>query len=61
MPLSREEVLQLVHQIPDEIDIEELIYWLYLREQLAAAEANITASRTFAAEEVRERVPQGQL
>jgi len=44
-----------VRQLPDEVDIEELIYRLYLREKLAAAEADITAGRTLSAEEVRKQ------
>jgi len=32
-----------VRQLPDEVDIEELIYRLYLREKLAMAEADIAA------------------
>jgi hypothetical protein len=38
--------------LPDGIDVEELIYRLYLREKLVAAEADIAAERMFAAEEV---------
>jgi hypothetical protein len=55
MTISKEEVLELVRQLPDEVDVEELIYRLYLREKLAAAEIDIAAGRTLSAEEVRER------
>mgnify|MGYP005862878923 CR=1 FL=1 len=55
MTIRKEEVLELVRQLPDEIDIEELIYRLYLREKLAAAEADIAAGRTLSAEEVRKQ------
>ena len=60
MTLSREEVLGLVRQLPEEVDIEELIHRPYLLEKLAAAEADITARRTLSAEEARERVRQWQ-
>jgi len=54
--MHKEEVLELVRQLPDEVDIEEVIYRLYLREKLAAAEADITAGRTLSSEEVRAQV-----
>jgi hypothetical protein len=60
MTPSREEALGVVRQLPEEVDIEELIYRLYLLEKLAAAEADITARRTIPAGEVWERVCQWQ-
>lgn len=53
MTISKEEVLALLRQLPDEVEIEELIYRLYLREKLAAAEADVAAGRTFTSEEMR--------
>ncbi len=58
MTIPKEDVLELVRQLPDEVDIEELVYRLYLREKLAAADADIAAGRTLSAEEVREHVRQ---
>jgi hypothetical protein len=58
MTIPKEDVLEPVRQLPDEVDIEELIYRLYLHEKLAAAEADIATGRTLSAEEVRERVRQ---
>jgi hypothetical protein len=55
MSMHKEEVLELVRQLPDEVDVEEVIYRLYLREKLAAAEADIAAGRTLSLEEVREQ------
>lgn len=43
MAISKGEVLELVNQFPDQIEIKELIYRLYLREKLEAAEADIAA------------------
>jgi hypothetical protein len=51
--IAKEEVIQLLDQLPEPIEIEELIYRLYLREKLAAAEADIAAGRTVSVEEVR--------
>jgi hypothetical protein len=53
MTISRAEVIELIRQLPEQVEIEDLIYQLYLREKLAAAEADIAAGRTLAAEEVR--------
>jgi hypothetical protein len=58
MTMHKEDVLEIVRQLPDEVDIEELIYRLYPREKLAAAEADIAAGRTLSAEEVREHARQ---
>ena len=55
MSMHKAEVLELVRQLPDEVDVEEVIYRLYLREKLAAAEADITAGRTLSPEEVRQQ------
>lgn len=53
MTIRKDEVLKLVEQFPDAVDIEELIYRLYLLEKLAAAEADIAAGRTLSVEEMR--------
>lgn len=53
MTISKEEVLELMQQLSDPVEVEELIYRLYLREKLVAAEAAITEGRTLSAEEVR--------
>lgn len=55
MSLQKGEVLELVRQLPDEVDVEEVIYRLHLHEKLAAAEADIAAERTLSPEEVREQ------
>jgi hypothetical protein len=53
MTISKEEVLELVNQLPDPVEVEELIYRLYLREKLAAAEKAIAQDRTLSSEEMR--------
>ncbi len=52
MTICKEEALDMVRQLPDEIDMEGLIYRLYLREKIERGEADITARRTFSAEEI---------
>lgn len=58
MTVKRKEMLQLVRQLPESVDIEEVIYRLYLREKLAAAEADIAAGRTLSARELRRQASQ---
>lgn len=53
MTITKDDLLEMVRKMPDEIDIEELIYRLYVREKLELAEADIVAGRTFSTEEVR--------
>ena len=53
MVLRKEELVELIRQLPDEIDVEELIYRLYLREKLAAAETDFSEGRTLSPDEVR--------
>jgi hypothetical protein len=53
MTIRKDEVLEMLRQMPDEVDVEELIYRLYLLEKLAAAEADIAAGRTLSAEDVK--------
>jgi predicted transcriptional regulator len=53
MTIRKDEVIEILRQMPDEVDVEELIYRLYLLEKLAAAEADIAAGRTLSAEEVK--------
>ena len=53
MTIRKDEVLEMLRQMPDEVDVEELIYRLYLLEKLAAAEADIVAGRTLSSEEVK--------
>ncbi len=52
--IAKADVLELVNGLPDTIDIEELIYRLYLREKLATAEADIRAGRAVSVAEARD-------
>lgn len=56
--VPKEEVIEMVRQMPDEIDIEELIYRLYVREKLEQAEEDTAAGRLLSAEEVRAQAAQ---
>jgi len=56
MAISKGEVLELVNQFPDQIEIEELIYRLYLREKLEAAEVDIASGQTLSTDELRAQI-----
>jgi len=56
--ITKDEVLELVRSLPDEVDLEDLIYRLYLCEKLAAAEEDIAQGRTLSAEEARAQAKQ---
>ena len=43
--MKKDEVFHLLEQMPDEIDVEELIYTLHLRWKLELAETDIAAGR----------------
>jgi hypothetical protein len=48
--------MKLVHDLPEEVGLEEVHYRLYLREKLEAAEEDVTAGRVLSAEAVAEEV-----
>ena len=59
MTIPKQEVLELLHQFSDEVDVEDLIHRLYLREKLAVApqvEAQLRANR----EKIRARLSRQQ-
>jgi len=51
--IAKSDVLDLLDGLPDDIEIEDLIHRLYLREKLAAAEADIATGRTLTMAEAR--------
>ncbi len=52
MVIPKTEVLKLVDEMPEQLDMEELQYRLYLRQKLEAAEEDFRAGRTLTHEEV---------
>ena len=50
--MRKEEVLDILEKMPDEVDVDKLIYTLYLKRKLELAEADITAGRVIPHEEV---------
>lgn len=56
MTIARNEVLRMVRRLPAEIEVEDLIYQLFVRQKLARAEADIAEGRTLSHNEVRKRM-----
>ena len=54
--VAKQELLAILEDLPDEVDLEELFYRVYLREKLAAADRDIAEGRTISQEEMRARV-----
>ncbi|MBI4683312.1 MAG: hypothetical protein HY757_09470 [Nitrospirae bacterium] len=52
MSITKQQVLDLIKDLPDEVDIDEVIYRLYLRQQLEAAEKDVQEGRLVSHEEV---------
>ncbi len=52
MTISKKQVLEIVKDLPEEIDIDEIIYRLYLRQKLEAAEEDVREGRVVSHEEV---------
>ncbi len=51
-PMKKQEVLSLLDHFPDEVDTEELMHRLYLKEKLRRAEEAIAARDVLSSEEV---------
>ena len=52
MVITKRQVLELVKDLPDEIDIDELMYRLYLRQKLEASEKDVLEGLLVSHEEV---------
>ena len=56
MTVTKARVQELVDGLPDEVDLEEVMYRLYVLEKIEAGEADVAAGRTLSHEEVAARV-----
>lgn len=53
--MKKHDVLALLHEMPDDIDPDDLMYRLYLRHKIEAAEAAAEAGDVIAHDEVLRR------
>jgi hypothetical protein len=58
MTLTKQQLREFVEGLPDEVDVEDVMYRLYLREKLEASEAAIREGRTLSQADVEQRVQQ---
>jgi len=47
MTIAKQEVSELIKDLPDEVDIDEIIYGLYLRQKLESAEKDVREGREY--------------
>mgnify|MGYP001561198651 FL=1 len=52
MTIAKQQVLDLIKDLPEEVDIDEVIYRLYLRQKLETAEKDVREGRLISQEEV---------
>ena len=54
-PVKKNDILELLRDMPEDIDAEELIYRVYLRQKLEASEAAVEVGNVLSHEEVVRR------
>lgn len=52
MAITKQQVLELIKDLPEEVDIDEIMYRLYLRQKLEGAEKDVREDRLVSHEEV---------
>ncbi|HKI06333.1 MAG TPA: hypothetical protein VKK31_30420 [Thermoanaerobaculia bacterium] len=52
MRIAKHELQELVEDLPEQVEVDEVLYRLYLREKLNAAEEDVRAGRILSHEEV---------
>jgi len=46
MTVGKKQLLELIKDLPEEVDVDEVMYRLYLRQKLDAAEEDVREGRT---------------
>ncbi len=54
--MKKSDVLELLQEMPEELDVEKLIYTLYLKRKLEIAEADLAAGRMVTHEVVEQEM-----
>ncbi len=52
MTITKKQVLEILKDLPDEVDIDDIIYRLYLSQKLGAAEKDVREGRVMSHEDV---------
>jgi hypothetical protein len=50
--IAKQQVFELIEDLPDELDIDEIMYRLYVRQKLETAEKDVREGRIISNEEV---------
>ncbi len=50
--IARNQLMEMVEELPEEIDVDDMIYRLYLRQKLETAEKDIEEGRVISHEDV---------
>jgi predicted transcriptional regulator len=56
MNVTKEKLETLIKELPDTVDIEEVMYRLYVMQKIEAGEAAITAGKTLSHDEAMKRL-----
>ena len=49
----KKEVISLIEELPDDITLDEIIYYLYVKQKLLKAKEDIANGRTYSHEQVK--------
>ena len=52
MMIAKQQIFELIKDLPDELDIDEIMYRLYVRQKLETAEKDVREGRIISHEEV---------
>jgi hypothetical protein len=52
MFIAKQQILKLIKDLPDKVDIDEVMYRLYLRQKLEVAEKDVRGGRLVSHEEI---------
>ncbi len=52
MTITKQQVLEIIKGLPEEVDIDEIMYRLYLRQKLETAEKDVREGKVISHEEV---------
>jgi hypothetical protein len=53
MMIARSQLMEMVKELPEEIDVDDMIYRLYLRQKLETAEKDIEEGKVISHEDVK--------
>jgi hypothetical protein len=52
MTIPKQQIFDIIKDLPDEVDVDEVMYRLYLRQKLESAENDVCEGRMLSQEEV---------